>query len=57
VLWNWKIEPSDPIPCTVKVNVPFTVALFWSNPPPDRELSGVARQAHARRGSATNVLV
>jgi len=27
------VEPSEPVPRTLKVNVPFTVDPFWLKPP------------------------
>jgi hypothetical protein len=33
VTWFLNVDPSEPVPCAVKVKVPFTVLPFWLKPP------------------------
>ena len=55
--WLLKVEPSDPVPCTVKVKVPFTVLPFWLNPPHVVNLPASFGRLVSSRGSATKVPV
>jgi hypothetical protein len=57
VEWFWNDEPSDPVPCTLKVKVPPTVLPFALNPPQVVNLPVKLGRLGSSSGSATNVPV
>jgi hypothetical protein len=57
VVWFLNVDPSEPTPWAVKVNVPFTVFPFWLNPPHTVKWPVKLGRLGSSRGSATKVPV
>ena len=57
VVWKLTVDPSEPVPRRLKVNVPFTVVPFWLTPPQIVNLPVKLGRLASSSGTALNLPV